>query len=171
MITFKFASILRCWWKVVWRKKCDKTYCQMSSESLQSLFTHIGYLAPVSISTSVQRAATQSVSAIKYLVSTLLCILHRPVELPCQSLVCAEWHCRQTTRSCCHDNSPLTAASINATPYVFLSLLSDVLLQCNRPAQMFCRFHLGWGGVGVVGWWWGGGGGGGGGRVSKFVQQ
>ena len=105
---------------MVRRKRSDKTYCQMSSESLQSLFTHIGYIAPVSISTSVQPAATQSVSAINYLKCPLcLSILYRPVELPCQSFVC------------CHDNSPLTATSINAASDVFLSLLSDVLLQCN----------------------------------------
>ena len=33
--------------------------------------------------------------------------------------------------SCCYDNSPLTASSINAAPDMFLSLLSDVLLLCD----------------------------------------
>ena len=81
---------------------------------------------------------TQSLSAINYLKCPLcLCILHRPVWLPCQSLVCAE--CIATCLTslannrypCCHDNSPLTASSINAAPDVFWSLLSDILLLCN----------------------------------------
>ena len=92
----------------------------------------------VSISTSVQPAATQSLSAINYLKCPLcLCILHRRVELPCRSLACAE--CIITcltlsannTCSCCYDNSPLTASNINAAPDIVLSLLSDALLQCN----------------------------------------
>ena len=122
------------------KKKCEKTHGQTSSESLLSLVAHIGYIAPNSFNFNqcVQLAATQSLSAINYLKCPLcLCILHRPVELPCRSLVCAGCiitcltFSANNTCPCCYDNSPLTASSINAAPDVFLSLLSDVLLQCN----------------------------------------
>ena len=115
------------------KKKCDKTNGQTSSESLQSLVAHIGHIAPniFNFNQGVQLAATQSLSAISHLKCPLChCILHRPVELPCRSLVCAECIITCLTLSanntcpCCYDNSPLTASSINAAPEVILSLLS-----------------------------------------------
>ena len=115
------------------KKKCDKTNGQTSSESLQSLVAHIGHIAPntFNFNQGVQLAATQSLSAISHLKCPLChCILHRPVELPCRSLVCAECIITCLTLSanntcpCCYDNSPLTASSINAAPEVILSLLN-----------------------------------------------
>ncbi|KAL5517678.1 hypothetical protein EMCRGX_G003271 [Ephydatia muelleri] len=115
------------------KKKCDKTNGQTSSESLQSLVAHIGHIAPntFNFNQGVRLAATQSLSAISHLKCPLChCILHRPVELPCRSLVCAECIITCLTLSanntcpCCYDNSPLTASSINAAPEVILSLLN-----------------------------------------------
>ena len=89
--------------------------------TLQSLVAHIGHIAPNSFNFNqgVQLAAIQSLSAINHLKCPLChCILHRPVELPCRSLVCAECIITCLTLSanntctCCYDNSPLTASSI-----------------------------------------------------------
>ena len=133
------------------KKKCDKTYGQTSRESLQSLVAHMGYIASNSFNfnQSVQLAATQSLSAINYLKCPLcLCILHRPVELPCRSLVYAECIITCLTSStntcpCCYDNSTLTASSINAAPDVFLSLQSDILLHCNSDISAgVCQSHF-----------------------------
>ena len=105
------------------KKKCDKTYSQTSSESLQSLVAHI------------ETAPTISMNYLKCPLGH--CFLRRPVELPCRSHACAGCIITCLTLStknicpCCYDNSPLTASSINASPDVFLTLLSDVLLLCD----------------------------------------
>ena len=127
------------------KKKCDKTNGQTSSESLQSLVAHIGHIAPNSFNFNqgVQLAATQSLYAINHLKCPLChCILHRPVELPCRSLVCAECIITCLTLSanntcpCCYDNSPLTASSINADPEVIQ------LLEENERLAYFSQIKL-----------------------------
>ena len=63
-------------------------------------------------------------------------ILSQPVQLPCQSLVCASCVTRWLTVSassqcpCCFSNISLDPGSINPAPSLILQLLRDVLVDC-----------------------------------------
>ena len=83
-------------------------------------------------------AAIQPISVLDNLKCSLCCdILHRPIQLPCQTVVCADClahylvknGCLQCPcKGCC---TKLTAESLKSAPSIYVNLLEDVALHCS----------------------------------------
>ena len=79
----------------------------------------------------------QCMSVLDNLKCSLCCdILHRPIQLPCQTVVCADGlahylvknGCLQCPcKGCC---TKLTAESLKSAPSIYVNLLEDVVLHC-----------------------------------------
>ena len=100
------------------------------------LIDHIKSIAPRT-SPLPQPSETQTLSAIDHLKCPVcLEILSQPVQLPCQSLVCASCVTGWLTVSassqcpCCFSDTALDPGSINPAPSLILQLLGDVLVDC-----------------------------------------
>ena len=82
-------------------------------------------------------AAVQPISVLDNLKCSLCCdILHRPIQLPCQTVVCADCLAQYLVKNgclqcpckgCC---TKLTAESLKSAPSIYVNLLEDVALHC-----------------------------------------
>ncbi|KAL5506255.1 hypothetical protein EMCRGX_G007860 [Ephydatia muelleri] len=107
---------------------------------VELLLKHIQHLAPnkKNIIKGMPLAAIQPISVLDNLKCSLCCdILHRPIQLPCQTVVCADClahylvknGCLQCPcKGCC---TKLTAESLKSAPSIYVNLLEDVALHCS----------------------------------------
>ena len=114
-----------------------------SGETLLSVLEHISQIVPESFLTDEAKVPLYD-SESPHLCFPICCtVLDQPLELACGSIICAgccrQWiqHTQMSNVSCpsCYDHQ-LSSASIRPLPPLILSLLSDLVLPCNRCGKL-----------------------------------
>lgn len=107
---------------------------------VELLLKHIQHLAPnkENLIKGIPLAAVQPISVLDNLKCSLCCdILHRPIQLPCQTVVCADCLAQYLVKNgclqcpckgCC---TTLTAEGVKSAPSIYMNLLDDVALHCS----------------------------------------
>lgn len=111
-----------------------------SGETLLSVLDHISQIVPESFLPDEDKVPLYE-SESSHLCCPICCtVLDQPVELACGGIICASC-CRQWIQmsnvSCpsCYDHQ-LNSVSIRPSPSLVLSLLSDLVLHCNRCGKL-----------------------------------
>ena len=119
--------------------KAQWPLAEISGNTPAQVVQHIMAIAP---SEAIQNsivpplANTQLLSAISELNCPIcLSVLRRPIQLPCERLVCArcltEWiHLRGSFCPCCYDTSPLECTQLKPASRMVQLLLNDVMVSC-----------------------------------------
>lgn len=122
-------------------RKLTKNRGRPTGETSKELLQHINSVAPASILSVDVRQLEFHTQSLGDQLSCPVCtaVLDRPVELSCGAIVClrccSNWvmHCTSACVPCpcCYDH-PLDSTTIRPPPLLIISLLSSMLVSCER---------------------------------------